>query len=284
MSELSVAEIIQKFTSGELTSQGLVEIYLARIAAIDQDGPGLERDYRNQSRMPSPSPLSWMQNACGYSSRAAPRCAHCAQRQYRHRRSHDHHRRFAGLEGSIAPQDAFLVETLRLPGAILLAKANLSEWANFRSTHSSSGWSSRGGQTHNPYSLDRSPVRLQLWICGGRCRGSVRRRRWHRDRWLDYLPRIRQRYCRHQAHAWLDQPLRRSSQLPTARILPARWRAAWRMPPSCWALFGIDPLDPATRESESHSIPDYTQFLAEDGLQNARIGVARNFFGSDAGR
>jgi len=61
------------------------------------------------------------------------------------------------LAGSIAPQDAFLVAQLRAAGAIILGKANLSEWANFRSSRSSSGWSSRGGQTHNPYALDRNP-------------------------------------------------------------------------------------------------------------------------------
>src|SRR5262245_54945793 len=54
-------------------------------------------------------------------------------------------------------EDAFLVERLRAAGAVILGKTNLSEWANFRSTRSSSGWSSRGGQTRNPYVLDRNP-------------------------------------------------------------------------------------------------------------------------------
>ena len=61
------------------------------------------------------------------------------------------------LEGSIAPADAFLVAKLRAAGAVILGKTNLSEWANFRSTHSSSGWSGRGGLTRNPYALDRNP-------------------------------------------------------------------------------------------------------------------------------
>src|SRR5256714_14529975 len=61
------------------------------------------------------------------------------------------------LEGSVPRRDAFLVERLRAAGAVLLGKANLSEWANFRSTHSSSGWSGRGGQCRNPYALDRTP-------------------------------------------------------------------------------------------------------------------------------
>src|SRR5581483_10528419 len=61
------------------------------------------------------------------------------------------------LEGPSAPKDAFLVARLREAGAVILGKTNLSEWANFRSTHASSGWSGRGGQTKNPYALDRSP-------------------------------------------------------------------------------------------------------------------------------
>ena len=61
------------------------------------------------------------------------------------------------LVGVSPPRDAFLVERLRAAGAVLLGKANLSEWANFRSSHSSSGWSGRGGQCRNPYALDRTP-------------------------------------------------------------------------------------------------------------------------------
>src|SRR5262249_12225333 len=61
------------------------------------------------------------------------------------------------LAGPPAPADAFVVQRLRAAGAVILGKTNLSEWANFRSTHSSSGWSGRGGQTKNPYALDRNP-------------------------------------------------------------------------------------------------------------------------------
>ena len=68
------------------------------------------------------------------------------QGQHRHRRPHDDHRRSLALEGSIAPRDAFVVERLRAAGAVILGKTNLSEWANFRSTKSTSGWSGRGGQ------------------------------------------------------------------------------------------------------------------------------------------
>ena len=61
------------------------------------------------------------------------------------------------LSGSIAARDSFVAERLRAAGAVILGKTNLSEWANFRSPHSTSGWSGRGGLTHNPYALDRNP-------------------------------------------------------------------------------------------------------------------------------
>ncbi len=77
------------------------------------------------------------------------------------------------LAGSIPAQDAFIVQKLREAGAIILGKTNLSEWANFRSTHSTSGWSSRGGQTRNPYALDRNPVRLEFGIGGGRVAANL---------------------------------------------------------------------------------------------------------------
>src|SRR6185295_5622202 len=71
------------------------------------------------------------------------------------------------LEGSIAPRDAFIAKRLRDAGAVILGKTNLSEWANFRSTHSSSGWSGRGGQGRNPYVLDRNPCGSSSGSGGG---------------------------------------------------------------------------------------------------------------------
>ena len=109
-----------------------------------------------------------------------------AQGQYRHARSHRHHRRLARARRLAAPQDAFVAARLRAAGAIILGKTNLSEWANFRSTHSTSGWSGRGGQTKYPYALDRNPSGSSSGS-GAACRQqSVRRRRWHRNRWIGH--------------------------------------------------------------------------------------------------
>ncbi len=85
------------------------------------------------------------------------------------------------LDGHYAGRDAFLVERLRAAGALILGKTNLSEWANFRSTHSTSGWSSRGGQTRNPYALDRTPCGSVVRLGRRRCRRPVRGGCRHRN-------------------------------------------------------------------------------------------------------
>ncbi len=280
MSELSIAEIIQKFSSGELTSQGLVEIYLARIAAIDQDGPGLnaiieinpealtiaaQLDAERQAGQLR-GPLHGLPVVLKDNIDTADRLTTTAGS--------------LALQGWIAPQDAFLVERLRAAGALILAKANLSEWANFRSKHSSSGWSSRGGQTHNPYALDRSPcgsssgsaVAVAADLCpvavGTETDGSIT--------------------CPASINGIVGlKPtlglISRSGIIPIAHSQDTAGpmgRSVADVAALLGALCGIDPRDPATSASDGHYYPDYTQFLDRDGLQNARIGVARNFFGA----
>ncbi|MCA9874381.1 MAG: amidase [Anaerolineales bacterium] len=183
------------------------------------------------------------------------------------------------LAGSIAPQDAFLVAQLRAAGAIILGKANLSEWANFRSSRSSSGWSSRGGQTHNPYALDRNPcgsssgsaVAVSANFCaaaiGTETDGSI--------------------VCPSHANGIVGiKPtiglVSRSGVIPIAHSQDTAGPMARTVTDAALvlgALTGIDPRDPATAVSTDHAQADYTQFLDRNGLQGARIGVARNFFG-----
>src|SRR5205823_2096824 len=150
---------------GRDTSRSLVEKYLARIQAVDRTGPelrsileinpdaqsiadGLDAE-RKAGRVRGPLhgiPILIKDNVA----------------------THDKTMTTAGslaLEGLHAPTDAFIVDRLRAAGVVILGKTNLSEWANFRSTHSSSGWSGRGGQTKNPYALDRNP--------SGSCSGSA---------------------------------------------------------------------------------------------------------------
>jgi amidase len=157
MQEKSIQELQQAMTSGELTALQLVNQFLERIEQIDKQGPKLnsvieinpdvleiagkldaERKAGNLRGPLHGIPLLIKDNI-----NTADRMTTTAGS--------------LALEGSIPPRDAHLVERLRSAGAILLGKTNLSEWANFRSEHSVSGWSSRGGQTRNPYALDRNP-------------------------------------------------------------------------------------------------------------------------------
>jgi amidase len=184
------------------------------------------------------------------------------------------------LEGSIPTQDAFIASKLRAAGAILLGKTNLSEWANFRSTHSSSGWSGRGGQAKNPYVLDRNPcgsssgsggavsANLCAAAIGTETDGSI--------------------VCPSSANGIVGiKPtlglVSRAGIIPiahsqdTAGPMTRTVRDAAIM---LNALSGIDPRDSATLANRSRGQVDYTRFLDPNGLRGARIGVARKkFFG-----
>src|SRR5207253_940243 len=157
LEEATIADLQQRMQSGRETSRSLVEQYIARIEAIDRNGPELYSvlemnpdsvaiaarldDERRNGRVRGPLhgiPILVKDNIA-----TADRMMTTAGS--------------LALAGVTPPQDAFIVTRLREAGAVILGKTNLSEWANFRSTHSSSGWSGRGGQTKNPYALDRNP-------------------------------------------------------------------------------------------------------------------------------
>lgn len=154
--ELSAAEARDRMQKGTLTSRALTQAYLDRITAVDDDGPRLNAvievnpaalddagrldDERKSGRVRGPLhgiPIILKDNidSAGMVNSAGS----------------------LALAENRPKQDAFIVGRLRDAGAVILGRANLSEWANFRSTRSTSGWSSRGGQTKNPYVLDRNP-------------------------------------------------------------------------------------------------------------------------------
>jgi amidase len=157
LEELTIAGLQLRMASGSDTARSLARKYLARIDAIDRSGPALH------------SVLEVNPEALDIADRLD------AERKSGHLRgplhgvpvlikdniaTADRMMTTAGsmaLAGARPPRDAFIVERLREAGAVILGKTNLSEWANFRSTHSTSGWSGRGGQTKNPYALDRNP-------------------------------------------------------------------------------------------------------------------------------
>ena len=183
------------------------------------------------------------------------------------------------LLGSTPSKDAFIAERLRAAGAVILGKTNLSEWANFRSTHSTSGWSGRGGQTRNPYALDRNPcgsssgsgaaasANFAAIAVGTETDGSV--------------------VCPSSTCGLVGiKPtlglLSRAGIIPIAHSQDTAGPMARTVTDATvllGALTGVDPRDPATNDSRGHAVSDYTTFLDAGGLKGARLGVARKSFG-----
>ncbi len=158
LEEATIADLQARMTSGQDTARSLVEKYTARIAQIDRQGPALRSVIElNPDAVSIADELRRRAQAEGR-ARSAARHSDPDQGQHRHGRSHDDDRRVARARRRAgAAATRFSSSRLRDAGAVILGKTNLSEWANFRSTHSTSGWSARGGQTKNPYALDRNP-------------------------------------------------------------------------------------------------------------------------------
>ena len=218
--ELSLQDIAAAFADGHLSSQQLTQSYLAR---IDTPGPArsqLALGDRDQSPRARDRRGARCRTQDKGAARSAARRAGPDQRQCRDLRSHDVDRRIAGADGWYAPQDAPLVERLRAAGAVILGKTNLSEWANFRSTHSLSGWSGRGGQCRNPYADESHAFGFEFRI-GGRGLGEfVRRCRRHGDRWIDRESRVDQRHRRSEADRRVWSAVAASCPFRTVRTPP----------------------------------------------------------------
>jgi amidase len=179
------------------------------------------------------------------------------------------------LVGAKQPRDAFIVGKLRAAGALILGKTNLSEWANFRSARSTSGWSGRGGQTLNPYALNRNPcgsssgsgaaiaADLAVVAVGTETDGSI--------------------VCPSSANGLVGiKPtvglVSRSGIIPISASQDTAGPMARSVTDAAvllTVLAGYDPADPATEPLKSQPPPDYRQFLKRDGLKGIRIGVMR---------
>jgi len=183
------------------------------------------------------------------------------------------------LAGSHAARDAFVVARLREAGAVLLGKTNLSEWANFRSTRSTSGWSGRGGQVRNPYALDRNPcgsssgsgVAPSANLCaaavGTETDGSVT------------CPAAFNGIAGLKPTVGL---VSRSGIVPishTQDTAGPMGRTVEDVAILLGGMAGADPADAATRRSAGHVESDYRRLFGAKALAGARLGVARNFFG-----
>src|SRR5438093_1456569 len=283
LQEATIADLQQRMASGQETARSLVEKYLARIEAIDRQGPALHSVIEINPDALAIADLLDAERA----SKGARGPLHGVPILIKDNiATADRMMTTAGslaLNGSIAPRDAFIVERLREAGAIVLGKTNLSEWANFRSTHSSSGWSGRGGQTKNPYALDRNPsgsssgsgAAVAASLCsaaiGSETDGSI------------VSPSSSNALVGIKPTLGL---LSRSGIVPIAHSQDTPGPMARTVADAAavlGAMAGTDPNDPATKDSVEKGLRDYSKSLDAHGLKDARIGVVRNrLFGYSA--
>jgi amidase len=281
--EATVAGLQERMAKGELTARALTDACLARIAAIDRDGPSLHHVIETN---PDALAIAAQLDEERASARGARGPLHGIPVLLKDNvDTADHMTTTAGAQavaGSIPERDAFLAERLRKAGAILLGKANMSEWANIRSTRSSSGWSARGGQARNPYALDRNPcgsssgsaaavsANLTPLAIGTETDGSI--------------------VCPSSANGIVGiKPtlglVSRAGVIPIAHSQDTAGPMARTVRDAAILLSfltGTDPRDAATAASAGHTHADYASFCVADGLRGARIGVCRKFFGRDA--
>ena len=273
--EATVAGLQELMAAGKATSEGLVARYLERIEAVDRKGPAL-----NSVIEVNPDALAIARELDRERRETGPRGPmHGIPVLIKDNiDTADAMETTAGslaLLGSKPARDAFVVRRLREAGAVVLGKTNLSEWANFRSTRSTSGWSGRGGQTKNPYALDRNPsgsssgsaaavaANLAAVAVGTETDGSI------------VSPASACGLVGLKPTVGL---VSRSGIVPIAHSQDTAGPMARTVADAAallGAMAGPDPDDPATVAAGVRMYKDYREFLAEDGLRGARIGVVR---------
>ena len=277
LDEVSVSELQDGMGSGRWTARRITELYLERIEEIDRNGPMLRSIIEtNPDALEIADELD--RERAGGSVRGPLHGIPILVKD--NIATHDRMTTTAGsyaLEGSIPPADSGVARALRAAGAIILGKANLSEWANFRSNRSSSGWSGRGGQCKNPYALDRNPcgsssgagaaaaASLCAAAIGTETNGSI--------------------VCPANANGVVGiKPtvglVSRSRIIPISHTQDTAGPMARTVRDAAMVLgciTGVDPADPATAASAGKAHTDYTPFLDPDGLNGARVGVATQY-------
>jgi amidase len=277
LEELTISELQDGMKSGKFTARSLVRKYLDRIDEIDRHGPAInsvieinpdavaiaEALDRERKEKGARGPLHGIPILIKDNIDTADRMMTTAGS--------------LALVGSRPAQDAFVARKLREAGVVILGKTNLSEWANFRSSHSTSGWSGRGGQTKNPYVLERNAcgsssgsgaapsANLCAVAVGTETDGSV--------------------VCPSSTNSLVGiKPtvglISRSGIIPISHSQDTAGPMARTVSDAATllgALTGVDPSDGATKTQRSFT--DYTQFLDKRGLRGARLGVARKYFG-----
>ena len=277
--EYSIAQMQDGYTNGEFTIQKVVESYLDRIEAIDKSGPTL-----NSIIQLNPEAIS-IAKELDKELEAGQRRGPMHGIPVLLKDNIDTHDRMAttagsrALVGSYPLQDSWVAKKLRESGAVILGKTNLSEWANFRGNLSSSGWSGHGGQTKNPYRMDRNPcgsssgsgVAVSANLCmiaiGTETNGSI------------VCPATSNGIVGIKPTVGLAS---RSGIIPISftQDTPGPMARSVRDAAICLgALVGIDSSDSKTFLSKGKTHQDYTQFLNEDGISGKRIGVYKAPFG-----
>lgn len=275
LNEITIDALQQKMQQGAHTSASITALYLQRIAVIDREGPSLRAvielnpdalaiakamdEERKAGKVRGPLhgiPVLIKDNIDTGDQMMTTAGA-------------------LALEGNKANKDAFIIGKLREAGAVLLGKTNLSEWANFRSTRSSSGWSSRGGQTRNPCVLDRNPcgsssgsgaavaANLCAVAVGTETDGSV------------IAPAS---FCGIVGIKPTVGLCSRSGIIPISKTQDTAGPMARTVRDAAIllsALTGTDANDPVTQESSGKSHPDYTVFLKTDALKGKTIGIEK---------
>lgn len=277
LDEVTVAELQSSMERGERSAREITEMYLARIEELDGRGPELRSIIETNPDALTIADELDAERANG-SVRGPLHGIPVAIKD--NIDTHDGMTTTAGslaLEGSIPPQDAFVSAQLRAAGAIILAKANMSEWAYFRGVRATSGWSARGGQCRNPYALNRNPcgsssgsgvavsANLVPLTVGTETGGSIMC-----PSSINGVVGIKPTVGLWSRSGIIPISHSQDTAGPMARTVRD---AAVLLGP----LTGVDPRDEATAASEGNSHTDYTQFLDADGLRGARIGVARSF-------
>jgi amidase len=175
--EATVAQLEAQMTAGTLTSEQLTQAYVQRIAKLDQAGPGLGVNAIIELN-PDALAIARQMDALRRQGKVLGPLHGIPVLLKANIDTHDRMQTTAGslaLQGTPALRDSTVAANLRAGGAVILGKTNLSEWANFRSFFSVSGWSAVGGQTHNPYGIDRNPCGSSAGSAAASCRSLTRR-------------------------------------------------------------------------------------------------------------
>jgi len=279
LDEITISDLQDGMKSGKLTARSLVEKYSARIAEIDKRGPAI-----NCVIELNPDAVSIADSLDEERKARGPRgLLHGVPVLIKDNiDTADKMMTTAGslaLVGSKPAQDSYVAQRLRAAGAVILGKTNLSEWANIRSSHSTSGWSGRGGLTKNPYALDRNPcgsssgtgAGISANLCavgiGTETDGSI------------VCPASSNGLAGIKPTVGL---VSRSGIIPISHSQDGAGPMCRTVRDAAillGALTGVDPQDLATAASQGKSLTNYAQFCDPNGLKGARIGIARKYFG-----